>query len=68
VGANGFFSHKTPQKAPKRLWLDTAKRLFWVSGHSGTCTGSFGVFEPVLTSPAHAAPSLDMPPIGIEVV
>jgi hypothetical protein len=37
-------------------------------GHDGTYTVSFCVFGPVLSSPAHGAPSLAMEQIGIEVV
>jgi hypothetical protein len=49
------------------LWLDWATIRFRFIGHCRTCTGSFCVFGPVLSSPAHAASSLDMPPIGIKI-
>jgi hypothetical protein len=42
------------------LWLDTAKLQFWVFGQSASYTGSFCVFGPVLSSPAHGPPSLAM--------
>jgi hypothetical protein len=45
------------------LWLDRARIRFRFFGHCQTYTGGFSVFGPVLSSPAHAAPSLDMPPI-----
>jgi hypothetical protein len=48
------------QELPLLLWLDTASRPFWVSGHCATYTGSFFVFGPGLSSPAHGLISLAM--------
>jgi hypothetical protein len=48
--------------------LDWPLTQFGVFGHFGAYTGSVSVFKPVLSSPAHAAASLAMPPIEIEVV
>jgi hypothetical protein len=45
------------------LWLDWATIQFMFIGPASRYTGSFCVFGPVLSSPAHAAESLDMPPI-----
>jgi hypothetical protein len=45
------------------LWLDWATIQFRFYQHCQTYTGSFCVFGPVLSSPAHAAPYLAMPPI-----
>jgi hypothetical protein len=44
-------------------WLDRATIQFRFFGHAATYTRSFCVFEPVLSSPAHGAPSLAMEPI-----
>jgi hypothetical protein len=35
------------------IWLDRATIQFRFFGHCQTCTGSFCVFGPVLSSPAH---------------
>ena len=48
--------------------LDWPLTQFGFFGHSATYIGSFYVFGPVLSSPAHAAASLDMPLRRIEVV
>jgi hypothetical protein len=42
------------------MWLDRATIRFRVLRHCQTCTGSFCVFGPVLSSPAHGSPSLPM--------
>jgi hypothetical protein len=42
--------------------LDRATIRFRVFGHAATCTGSFCVFGPVLSSPAHGSPYLAMEP------
>jgi hypothetical protein len=55
------------KRRPVAVWLDWATIQFRFFGHAATYTGSFCVFGPVLSSPAHAAPSLDMPPIEIEI-
>jgi hypothetical protein len=43
-------------------------RVCWTIGHCALTTGSFCVFGPALSSPAHAAASLDMPLRRIEVL
>jgi hypothetical protein len=50
------------------LSLDWPLTQFGVFGPASCCTSSFYVFGPVLSSPAHAAASLDMPLRRIEVV
>jgi hypothetical protein len=53
----------TPTKAPNGaflLWLDRATIQFRFIGPASRYTGSFRVFGPVLSSPAHALISLDM--------
>ena len=42
------------------VWMDWATIQFRVFGPAATCTGSFCVFGPVLSSPAHALTSLAM--------
>jgi hypothetical protein len=49
------------------IWLDRATIQFRVLRPNSGYTGRFCVFGPVLSSAAHAAASLDMPPIGIEI-
>jgi hypothetical protein len=56
------------QAAQKALWLDWAPIRLRFFRPAATYTGSFCVFGPVLSFPAHAAPSLAMPHIGIEIV
>jgi hypothetical protein len=51
-----------------RLSLDWPLTRFGFFGPASCCTSSFCVFGPVLSSPAHAAASLDMPLRRIEVV
>jgi hypothetical protein len=59
-------------RALQCLSLDWPLTQFGFFGHCGTSRGSFCVFGPVLSSPAHAArrraASLDMPLRRIEVV
>jgi hypothetical protein len=50
------------------IWLDRATIRFRFYQHCQTYTGSFCVFGPVLSSPAHGAPYLPMAHIGIEIV
>ena len=50
------------------LSLDWPLTRFGFFGPASCCTSSFYVFGPVLSSPAHAAASLDMPLRRIEVV
>jgi hypothetical protein len=40
------------------IWLDWATIQFRFIGHAATYIGSFCVFGPALSSPAHALPSL----------
>jgi hypothetical protein len=49
-------------------WLDWPLTQFGFFGHCALTTGSFCVFGLALSSPAHAAASLDMPLRRIEVV
>jgi hypothetical protein len=51
-----------------KVWLDWATIQFRFIGPAVRCTGSFCVFGPVLSSPAHASISLDMRQIEIEIV
>jgi hypothetical protein len=48
--------------------LDWPLTQFEFIGHCARATGSFCVFGPVLSSPAHAPPSLAMPQRRIEVI
>ena len=43
-----------------KLWLDRATIRFRFYQPAATCTGSFCVFGPVLSSPAHGPPYLTM--------
>jgi hypothetical protein len=49
------------------LWLDWATIQFRFIGPAARTTGSFCVFGPVLSSPAHGSPSLTMDQIEIEI-
>jgi hypothetical protein len=49
------------QKKDSEVLLDWATIQFRFIGPNSGYTGSFCVFGPVLSSPAHAAASLDMP-------
>jgi hypothetical protein len=53
-----------PRAAIQNLWLDWARSQFRFFRPAATCTGSFCVFGPALSSPAHASPSLPMPQIN----
>jgi hypothetical protein len=50
------------------IWLDWATIRFRFIGPNSGYTGSFCVFGPVLSSPAHGSPSLAMDQIEIEIV
>jgi hypothetical protein len=50
-----------------RIWLDWARIRFRFIGPASRYTGSFCVFGPVLSSPAHGLPSLAMDYIEIEI-
>jgi hypothetical protein len=71
LGPSAF---KTPKKCkkttdrPQFSAVDWPLTQFGFFGHCGAYIGSFCVFGPVLGSPAHAAASLAMPLIEIEVV
>jgi hypothetical protein len=54
---------EAPRHHDSLLLLDRPQTWFRVFGHAATYIGSFCVFGPVLSSPAHAAASLAMPPI-----
>jgi hypothetical protein len=60
VGRSRPFASVQPQPVLSQVWLDWATIQFRVFGHAATCTGSFCVFGPVLSSPAHGSPSLPM--------
>jgi hypothetical protein len=54
--------------SPWSIWLDRATIRFRFIGHCRTCTGSFCVFGPALSSPSHGSISLAMGQIEIEIV
>jgi hypothetical protein len=71
-GAHGTFKaaavvgSKTTNMVVK-LWLDRARTRFRFLRPASRYTGSFCVFGPVLSSPAHAPSSLAMPQIENEI-
>jgi hypothetical protein len=62
VAALVLYTHAvlTRQVAALMLWLDRATIRFRFIGPNSGCTGSFCVFGPVLSSPAHGPISLAM--------
>jgi hypothetical protein len=52
--------YSVPILVRHELWLDWATIQFRFFGPNSCYTGSFCVFGPVLSSPAHALMSLDM--------
>jgi hypothetical protein len=59
---------RRPAAPPEYGWIGhESSSGFSVFGHCATYTGSFCVFGPVLSSPAHASISLAMPQIEIEI-
>jgi hypothetical protein len=55
-------------EAIKMIWLDRARNRFRFYQHCQTYTGSFCVFGPVLSSPAHGPTYLAMGQVEIEIV
>jgi hypothetical protein len=56
-----------PLMSANNLWLDRATIRFRFFGHAATYTGSFCVFGPALSSPAHGVISLAMEQIENEI-
>jgi hypothetical protein len=55
-----YLSSKAAGVVPKEVWLDRPQTWFRVFGHAAIYTGSFCVFGPALSSPAHGTSSLAM--------